>query len=1088
MEKILTVYKASAGSGKTFTLTAEYIALIIKSPVENHRQVLAVTFTNKATGEMKERILQKLWELAYCDPIESVDIYTIVKRKCSHLDSDEIKCRSKKALHEIIHDYDYFHVETIDSFFQSLLTSLAHELGLPASAGVEIDEKRVVEQAVNDMIRNISTKGRIAGWFVGYMNEKIMDGKAWNVTDEVKKLAKLTSKEIFLKHEDALLKIYDNEELIASFRELLMAVKQKAGIEFKQQIQKIVEAIEGMGGFDIFSRGCDPKKRLDYMLSLGKYKPPTASHVAKINDYTAWIKSSDKKKGKLTDEAIEFCNLLSRSEQIFKEFGFVSNSVNITLKYINPLRLIGEIGREIKRINSENNRFPLYKTPLLFDELVQKSDASFVFEKAGTTFHHIMIDEFQDTSSIQWSNFKRLLIENMSTGNSCMLVGDVKQSIYRFRGGDWKILSNIEKENGLNDIQLCHLDTNYRTCLNIVNFNNHLFSSASEWLSMAGNKDVMEHIYADVIQKGNKKRGGYVEMFCRIKPNKQRKKENADYRLADNDSRQESMCVDDDLARKIEQLHACGIPYTDMTILVRYNKDANAIVEAFSRDYPSIKLVSDEAFWFSSSMALNVIICMMRCCVDEGDDVAYEFVAKFVNRISRSQNVSQLQSDSNSFIIDDTDTWRQKFDAEIRKLKKMPLFEFCEHVITLFSLNSLDGESPFLLAFLDDVMTYLENGSGDMNAFLEYWNEVMKAKPIPSSEVDGVRVMTIHKSKGLESRVIFIPSLDWHVEKDRNNDIAWCEPVDEPYNTFPIIPTSQTSQMENSTYAKDYENEHFDRRVENLNLAYVAFTRAKEFLYVWCEVRENTSVLSKDLTIGEVLYKSIEGDFSGSGDIKRISCGEERNLLDDSGSLKHGEEPQATINNPLNVKPEPEKISMAYYPLKARFRQSNAAIQFVSDADSLDETNYMDQGKLIHYLFSLITCKSDLEMALKSLMLKGVVSSEEKINELRLFVQKRLRNPVAGLWFDSQWNVYNECNLLLKDEDGCLVVKRPDRVVTNQMETIVIDYKCAKEREEHREQVAEYCDFLRKMGHKKVTGYVWYLYEDKLCKVENSIL
>ena len=342
MHGFLTVYKASAGSGKTFTLAAEYIAMIIGNPEDNHRNVLAVTFTNKATAEMKQRVLKELWDMGYKAGYSASDFFQTVARKCPGVDNRQICERAKAALHAILHDYDYFHVKTIDAFFQSLLTSLAHELGLSAGAGVEIDDKRVIEQAVDNLLHTVSTRGNIASWLLGYVNEKIMEGKVWNVSDEVKRLAKQATQEIFLANEDALLQMYDKEDIIAEYRDLLLLCQKNAHQNSVDLAGRALEYAESVGGFQLFSNGKNALSRLQNIMS-GDAGLPTVAYAEKLSDHTKWIKTADKKKGNLQVEAQKLNEWLNRVEDAYKEDLFVSNSVKLTLKYINPLRLMGEI-------------------------------------------------------------------------------------------------------------------------------------------------------------------------------------------------------------------------------------------------------------------------------------------------------------------------------------------------------------------------------------------------------------------------------------------------------------------------------------------------------------------------------------------------------------------------------------------------------------------------------------------------------------------------------------------------------------------------------------------------------------------------
>ena len=504
MNNNLLVYKASAGSGKTYTLSAEYIARLLCGTPDTYRHILAVTFTNKATAEMKERILQYLWELGYTD----TDFKETILKIAPHLTEEQIRTKAQTALKAIIHDYDHFRVETIDSFFQSLLSNLAHELGLTANFKVNINDKEVIEKSVDKMMKEIENTPEALAWVLDYIEERISEGKKWDISRDIKKLGNNLLKEKLLRAEEQLKTFFSNSQQILRYRKILTDIKEEAHDHLKNAAEHLEHEISLLtNDYSNFSKGNNLRVYLQ-KLKEGILDPSTGTINNYIADTNNWLRKADQTNAFLIEKAEGFREILIEVEKMRACCLSIVNSCKLSSQPIKPMRLLNVIAKEMEIINKENNHFMLAKTPLLFDQLIGENDTSFVLEKAGINFHHIMIDEFQDTSTLQWRNFKKLLIESLaSEGNKCLLVGDLKQGIYRFRGGDWNILNNISSEFKNATPEIRSLSTNFRSAPHIIDFNNMYFPLAAKHLDDITGKTDISKIYEDVHQENDKKKG-----------------------------------------------------------------------------------------------------------------------------------------------------------------------------------------------------------------------------------------------------------------------------------------------------------------------------------------------------------------------------------------------------------------------------------------------------------------------------------------------------------------------------------------------------------------------------------------------------
>ena len=485
----LLVYKASAGSGKTFTLAVEYIKHLILNP-RAYRQILAVTFTNKATAEMKERILQQLYGIWLSDPASEPYLNRIREDlRQKNLSDSDIRWAAGTALQYMLHDYSRFRVETIDSFFQSVMRNLARELELSPNLNIELNNADVLSDAVDSLIEKLTPSSPVLAWLLDYINERIADDKRWNVSDEIKRFGWNIFDEGYIERGEGLRQQLKEPDIIKLYRNVLREMETEALEQMKSFYDQFIGELEShaltaedlKGG----TRGIGSyfRKLRDGRLSDKDVLNATLKNS--LDDAKNWATKTSPRKNDIIHLAeTSLLPLLQDAETFRPRNNKTVNSCRLSLQHLNKLQLLAHIDEEVRELNREHNRFLLSDTNALLHNLVRDGDSSFVFEKIGANIRNVMIDEFQDTSRMQWDNFKILLLEGLSQGADSLIVGDVKQSIYRWRNGDWGILNALgTKETPIPyPVRVETLKTNRRSETNIIRFNNSLFTAAVEYL------------------------------------------------------------------------------------------------------------------------------------------------------------------------------------------------------------------------------------------------------------------------------------------------------------------------------------------------------------------------------------------------------------------------------------------------------------------------------------------------------------------------------------------------------------------------------------------------------------------------------
>lgn len=1060
-DRKLTIYKASAGSGKTFRLAISYIAMLIHDP-QSYSSILAVTFTNKATAEMKRRILSQLYGIGH-GLASSKSYYEEIRRLNPTLTEQTIRHNAILALDNILQDYGHFRVETIDSFFQGVLRGLARELQLGNGLAVELDTEKVISDAVTDFLATLEPKSQDMANVTRFIMGNIEKDANWNIDSSLKKFSKELFSEIFMQKGEKLKEILSRPDAIADYQANLIKARDAVLTELKQTIQEagkdILNSITAAGyDIDIFSSNIQKAIigiESGDIVEKGLGKTITNACADPEAFYT---KPTLKKYPSLRTLAAEhLCQCLQKVVDTYNDFSFYKNSYSSALKYLYELSLLLSIRTHIDSQNQELGRFVLADTPKLLAELKQ-GDTSFVFEKTGSFTDHIMIDEFQDTSGLQWNNLYLLLLECLSRGKECLVVGDVKQSIYRWRNSDWNILNTgIEEKLG----QYSKVETmsdNYRSQQAVIDFNNKLFPAIEKYIqeynsSVTGSEfPALGKAYADVCQNCTKKSTqGFVSMNMI----------NSDLKGQD---------LTDDLCQRLsdclDRLLEAGVKQTDIAMLFRYGKEISTVAAWFAANRPDIRMISSEAFQLDSSVPVRILINALRWISDRKDKVALANMIWEWKKYVLKADVS---------IQDTVHDMEEQLPASLagkwELLRQIPIYELIEKLYTDLELSRITDQDQYVLTLLDIVSDWLRRNPGDIQVFLADWDDSLHTKTIPATQADGIRLVTIHKSKGLEFHTVIIPFCDWGITK--SGDKLWVEPDKEPFDKIPLLPVSFEASLQASVFQDSYTEEAGQQTVDNMNLLYVAFTRAAGNLIAFARNHN-----SKGNCVCNILESSL---------IDAFGCKSEDGIITyENGTIyPHQENKGGSSDNPFDAEMVSQDISMQSYPMNAQFRQSGESVRFTQAAqDSTDnQEEYINRGKMLHDLFSRIKTLADIDTQVDALFGNGLIDSQQQADDLKHAIHEHIEKSGVASWFDGNYRLFNETSILFRD-NGVMQTRRPDRVmIMPDGSAVVVDFKFGTEREDYHHQVQEYMELLRKMGFQNVEGHIWYVYNNKLTHI-----
>lgn len=1094
------IYKASAGSGKTFRLAVEYLKLILKDK-EAFKSVLAVTFTNKATAEMKERILFELYGLyhGYKDSNGYRDV--LIKELGPGWDAKKISEKAGEAISAIIHDYSRFRIETIDSFFQSVLRNLIHELEIGAIINLELDNSSVVHEAVNDMMNSLheNDKKQLLKWLTDFSVENLKNGKSWRVNSNVEKFATNIFNEDFItkKKDDGSFSINN----VTEYKENIKKAFDGHMTNLKSMADDFFVKADGWNATpENFFQGSKGLWGYFNKIKNGEYvadKMPN-SYVEKSLDSVDNIES---KKSNPNVDAAWVHSHLNKVEDYRKNNLEEMCTCETVLKNINNIGLLYDIESIVRRNNEMTGKFLLGDTAVLLNKIIDESTAPFIYEKIGTTLRHIMIDEFQDTSKIQWKNFLPLLEDSVANGGSNLIVGDPKQSIYRWRNGDYSIIEDVVNHKELYPVNE-QMDTNYRSYKNVISFNNAIFKSCIPYIPEgdATIHDQIKNIYELASQKPKSDEDGYVK-YQIVKSENGEKSDEAILRA---------------MVEQIKELKSLGIEEKEIAILVRKNGQTAKIAKYLSDlketgELPKdeFNIVSSEAFRLDNSLCVNIIMNAL-CFINDPHNDVYEH-RLYLDYINLSGKVVDKDSEEFSGTIEkDKETGELKGELGIKyrvlNTSTLPLYEMIEEIYFILGLNQIEDNGVYMQLFLDKVNTFINRKSSDLNTFINYWNDKLCGATLSSSnESNGMRVLTIHKSKGLEFKTVIIPFADWDIEDTKNDNVLWCEANRSPYNDISLLPINYNKKLKNTIFKEEYECEKAQMWIDNINLLYVAFTRAEANLIIFSpEPSKSDEDGSKKVNALLASIFSNTAKSMSDDDTKLLAeHWNEADLKFEFGELsKPGNKDKTTLNE-LKKPAEKSKLDYVNYRISSegkssaiQFRQSDLSKRFLKNPEDYDSAhkskendkssslNHLEEGKLKHAIFSDIHTIDDVEKAINKQVFAGIISMEE-VDELASTIRKHI-DSAPSEWFDKSARVINERAILLKRKNtqGKVEIenKRPDRIVMVDGKVIIIDFKFGEKNDKYKDQVKEYAYLIRKMGYENVEANLWYVEKGEIEK------
>lgn len=1098
---MIIINKASAGSGKTYTLVKEYLIMLLgkkteggnyildKHPNDNHRYILAITFTNKATEEMKSRIVETLDVLA-SNPDESpyiTDLTTMLGAS-----KDDISKSAGIAERQMLEDYTNFNVCTIDTFFQKILRTFAYEVNLSSNYGVELNDEYVVELGVNNLKTRLHDESgkknkSLSHWLWMFVQDSIKNGSSWDVFYKPKSkktvdnslynFAKVLTNEVVKKNSKQLFDFLADPKNIQAFNVALNSGISNLIPKVKECVSNIYELLKGpdIKANNYFTKFLDA---LNNSANPFLIKDLDKKVEKKIADQSFVNKNS----AKVNESAI--CLYLEQIRDYGTEYASYKKILDLTYQ----LGLLGDINASMQDFANENNTILLSGTNDIVKRIIDGCETPFIYERIGMYLHNFLLDEFQDTSRMQWENLLPLVRNGLANGHDSLIIGDVKQSIYRFRNSDPQLLHSQLKVDFSNDSIKYNEggSINWRSARNIVHWNNAFFQFLSKALDM-------DEFYADVEQEvspKNEKLPGHVVVARREIPDKKKdtdgsndSKTESNYNSNDNDSNFKEWAIEKMIV-DLQSLLARGFKQKDIAVLSNTNREGQLAISRIMKwniENPDkqMKVVSEESLLVISSPAVRIVVNILkmldRCEAHNEDGREMPMVLRRFEA-NRSEGMDTSEAFEDAIVSKDEDI-ADYIDRLYETSKSACLDSVVEQIIkSQLSKQMTEENTPYLLAFLDSVVDFMSRYGSNIHHFLKWWDKVGPGLSISSPDnIDAIRVITIHKSKGLQFPCVLIPMFDWNFDQ---SSIEWIETagfkdkLPKGVAIPPIVPVKRDNKR--TLFDKEFKKIARSNIMDSLNKTYVACTRAQYELIIYTENNKE---------LGLQLSQFLE-TCRNNNDISPTpteNC--DPDVVYELGKPMLRSDIPA-LNSDDNALPDnvESRIMPPYSVVSDVDRWKLTSPDIIIDVRGT--TRWV--GEMLHKVMERVRTPKNLRKAFGRALHRGMITEEEHDEYLAL-LSKRLADPRVADWFANDNRLMLERSVTI----GGNGQKRPDRVVMKPNgEIIIVDYKFGDRSDDndtkYKRQVAGYkravCDAL---GCRPdcVSGYVWYIHSGDILAI-----
>ena len=1059
-QRNFTVYKSSAGSGKTYTLVKEYLNLILKSKrPDRYKHILAITFTNKAANEMKERVMSALHKLSIdsynddYDPKFFSDIQQYVD-----IDGDTLRERAGKVLDSILHNYADLSISTIDKFVHKVLRSFARDLRLSVDFEVELDEGNVLQQVVDLLISKIGSEDSITDLLLEFAEHKIEEDKSWQIDQSLMDTVWTITKEGSNDHLERL-----KNFSIKDFREIAKELQKQVAVfenVIKQQGISAFELIQSNGiDLNSFSRGASGIGNYFRKIASGDMESLTPnSYVIKTIEEDNWYsgKADDTQKSAIDGIREKLVELYQEIQQTVEKDYKKYNAQKLLLDNIYSVSVLNELDKILQEVKNERNLLLISDFNKKIGEVIVKEPAPFIYERLGERFRNYLLDEFQDTSVMQWQNLLPLLENSLATGNFTLIVGDSKQAIYRFRSGEveqFVQLPNVYKHQN-NPIVISHeqtlkrnyqeevLTTNYRSGKDIVAFNNMFFSALIE-----KETDDIKEIYRGLEQKvKHEDKSGFINVSFLIE-----EKEDLDNVYCER------------IFQAINEALKDGYSYSDIAVLTSKKKHGNLIANYLNdKRFP---VISPESLLLGENPKVRFLISILEYLVNPDDEAAKLFALEF---ILKREDVTSFQeahykhsysSESGKKHINLKQFFISKgIDISDNQLSQQPLFNIIEKLIVTFELDN--PADAYIQFFQEAVYNFATKKGNDIYKFLDWWETKKNKLSVQTAEgIKAINIMTIHKSKGLQFPVVILPYLNWKIDGEKGKGNAWVDLTGEA-GELPTGLVKLSKRIKETSFTAYYEEENKKLLLDAINLLYVAFTRPEDRLYIFSDLSPKKQK-ADDSTVRKFLLPILESMDGWNDETKSFTKGKKTNVK----QIEVIDDDIYQIDHPIHQDASQSKLQISFQ-----------APEVWGDGTTDDKRQY---GNLIHKIFASIKTEEDIDTTLSKYLLEGLISSEE-LQLLEEKIKTLIQLPEVNSWFQKGLTIETEVDIL--DEKGGL--HRPDRIIIEGDKATVVDFKTGSESEAHVKQIRTYGTRLLEIGFKSVDKYLLYTEDHTVKRVE----